>query len=40
MYPYLSREEFKANMIIDPLPGWEDPEMPKGGSEGSERESR
>ena len=39
MYPYLSREEFKANMIIDPLPGWEDPEMPKG-SEGSERESR
>jgi len=23
MYPYLPRDEFKSNMIIDPLPGWE-----------------
>lgn len=28
MYPYLPREEFRSNMIIDPLPGWETPEMP------------
>jgi acetolactate synthase I/II/III large subunit len=25
MFPYLPREEFKENMIIDPLPGWENP---------------
>lgn len=28
MYPYLPREEFKKNMLIDPLPGWENPAMP------------
>jgi acetolactate synthase-1/2/3 large subunit len=28
MYPYLSREEFKANMTIDPIEGWENPAMP------------
>lgn len=28
MYPYLSREEFKENMIIDPAEGWENPQMP------------
>lgn len=28
MYPYLSRDEFKKNMLIEPLPGWENPEMP------------
>jgi acetolactate synthase-1/2/3 large subunit len=30
MYPYLPREEFRKNMIIDPLPGWEEPELPQG----------
>lgn len=30
MYPYLSREEFRANMFIEPLEGWENPEMPGG----------
>ncbi|MFH1246172.1 MAG: hypothetical protein V1489_00140, partial [Candidatus Liptonbacteria bacterium] len=28
MYPYLPREEFRANMIIDPVEGWETPQMP------------
>ena len=28
MYPYLSREEFKKNMIVEPIEGWLDPEMP------------
>jgi len=28
LYPYLSREEFRANMYIDPLPGWENPVLP------------
>lgn len=28
MYPYLPREEFRSNMIIEPLEGWENPEMP------------
>ncbi len=28
MYPYLPREEFKANMFIEPCEGWEQPEMP------------
>ena len=25
MYPYLSREEFRANMYIEPKEGWETP---------------
>ena len=29
MYPYIAREEFKNNMIIDPIEGWENPIMPK-----------
>ena len=29
MYPYIDRKEFKNNMIIDPVDGWEDPIMPK-----------
>ena len=29
MYPYIDREEFKNNMIIDPVEGWENPIMPK-----------
>ena len=29
MYPYIEREEFKNNMIIDPIEGWENPIMPK-----------
>lgn len=28
MYPYLPRDEFRANMIIDPVDGWETPAMP------------
>ena len=28
MYPYLSREEFKQNMYIEPLDGWMTPAMP------------
>ena len=28
MYPYLSREEFIENMMIDPVDGWEKPFMP------------
>ncbi len=28
MYPYLPRDEFRANMIIDPVPGWEEPILP------------
>lgn len=28
MYPYLPREEFRKNMFIEPLEGWEKPEMP------------
>jgi hypothetical protein len=31
MYPYLPREEFKKNMIIEPVLGWENPPMPGGG---------
>jgi acetolactate synthase-1/2/3 large subunit len=30
MYPYLPREEFKENMFIDPVEGWETPAMPTG----------
>jgi acetolactate synthase I/II/III large subunit len=29
MYPYIKREEFKKNMIIEPVEGWENPVMPK-----------
>lgn len=28
MHPYLSRDEFRKNMIIDPVPGWETPTLP------------
>ena len=28
-YPYIERKEFKKNMIIDPIEGWENPIMPK-----------
>ncbi len=28
MYPYLPRDEFRKNMLIDPMPGWEIPIMP------------
>ncbi len=27
-YPYLPREEFRGNMIIEPVEGWEKPSMP------------
>ncbi len=29
MYPYIDRNEFKKNMIIEPVDGWENPVMPK-----------
>ena len=29
MYPYIDRKEFKENMIINPVDGWENPTMPK-----------
>ena len=29
MYPYLPREEFRQNMVVDPLPGWENPPVPQ-----------
>jgi len=32
MYPYLPREEFRANMLIEPVEGWEDPPLPSGGT--------
>ncbi len=28
MYPYISREEFKTNMIVKPVKGWENPILP------------
>jgi len=28
MYPYLPREEFRANMVVDPLPNWLHPTYP------------
>jgi acetolactate synthase-1/2/3 large subunit len=28
MYPYLPREEFRANMLIEPLPDWQSPAYP------------
>jgi len=28
MYPYLPRDEFRSNMLIEPWEGWENPEMP------------
>lgn len=31
MYPYLPREEFRKNMMIDPVPGWENPILPGDG---------
>ena len=27
-YPFLSRDEFRQNMIIEPIEGWEDPQYP------------
>jgi acetolactate synthase-1/2/3 large subunit len=35
MYPYLPRAEFRANMLIDPVPGWETPAMPGGARTGA-----
>jgi acetolactate synthase I/II/III large subunit len=31
MYPYIPRDEFRKNMIIDPVVGWENPPLPGGG---------
>lgn len=28
MYPYIDREEFRENMLIDPIEGWSTPAMP------------
>ncbi|MBI3442692.1 MAG: thiamine pyrophosphate-binding protein [Candidatus Sungbacteria bacterium] len=30
MYPYLPRDEFRTNMIIEPVEGWENPPLPGG----------
>ena len=35
MYPYVSREEFKKNMKIKPLDGWETPALPDSDKKGS-----
>jgi len=32
MFPYLPRDEFRANMMIEPVEGWEDPPLPSGGT--------
>ena len=32
MYPYINREEFRNNMIIEPVEGWETPIMPNDNS--------
>jgi acetolactate synthase-1/2/3 large subunit len=32
MYPYIDRDEFKKNMIIEPIDGWEKPIMPNDNS--------
>ena len=29
MFPYLPKDEFKKNMFIDPIEGWENPALPK-----------
>ncbi len=29
MYPYIDRKEFKENMIIEPVEGWDNPIMPR-----------
>lgn len=31
MYPYIDRKEFRENMIIDPVEGWENPILPNAG---------
>jgi acetolactate synthase-1/2/3 large subunit len=31
MYPYLPRDEFRKNMFIEPVAGWENPPLPGGG---------
>ena len=28
MYPYLPRDEFRENMVVEPVEGWEKPELP------------
>lgn len=39
MYPYLPRDEFKKNMFIEPVAGWENPPLPGGGSKVKKIES-
>jgi acetolactate synthase-1/2/3 large subunit len=39
MYPYLPRDEFRRNMIIEPVPGWENPPLPGGGAKFKKVES-
>ena len=39
MYPYLPRDEFRKNMLIEPVPGWENPPLPGGGPKAKRVES-
>ena len=34
MYPYLPRDEFRRNMVIEPVPGWETPALPDSAKNG------
>jgi len=36
MYPYLPRDEFRKNMLIEPITGWENPVMPQDSRQQSE----
>ncbi len=39
MYPYLPRDEFRKNMMIDPVEGWENPPLPGGDTQGKKTET-
>ena len=39
MYPYIPRDEFRKNMIIEPVDGWENPVLPGGGKKKKKIES-
>ena len=39
MYPYIPRDEFRKNMFIEPVVGWENPPLPGGGKKAKKVES-
>lgn len=39
MYPYLPRDEFRKNMLIEPAEGWENPPLPGGDAKGKKTET-